>query len=402
FSGWRKSGLINTILIWIFSIILVALLFTSAFRLGSGWPSVVGTTVYFTGHCPTASRTNIILHIALNAIATLVLASSNFFMQVLCSPTRENIDKAHSRAHCLEIGVQSVKNLRFISVSKLVLWLLLGASSVPLHLFFNGVITESKASTNFALIVASESLRNGGPHSFPGAGPDGANMDLYWDNFFLNDMSSFLIGVASNASGWEKIDLKTCLSVYDNPGKPLATHRHVVMITHKEGEVETLGWNASAIREGTYDPFGEPLNTTLNSLWTVELFERTDQSVGARHNRQNEETPQYFESWDESNWVRHRIQLEPDSGIITPARALFRPSQPRLQVDYCLSEPFVVPCQAQVQNDAFLMVCIFCLVKAVVCLTALTRFRRHNPLITPGDAVGSFVTIPDPITENMC
>jgi len=158
FTGWRKSGLINTVLIWTLTLILTALLFASAFALGKGWSSFLDNTTVPTDNCVEASRTNLILHVVLNAIATLALASSNFFMQVLCAPSREGVDAAHRKGRSLEIGVQSVKNLRHLSWSKIFAWLLLGATSVPLHLFVNACVAESRASTSFQLIVAADAF----------------------------------------------------------------------------------------------------------------------------------------------------------------------------------------------------------------------------------------------------
>lgn len=403
-SGWRNAGVINTTLICALSIILITLLFISAFRLGSGWPSIFDSVLYFSGYCPTANRKNIIFHLGLNALATLVLASSNFFMQILCSPTREDIDKAHRRARFLEIGVQSVRNLPFIPVPKLLFWLLLCASSVPLHLFFNGVVTESRASTNFLLIIASDSFLGGGNWSYPATADDYFHQ-LNTDVPFGLRTTDFLSEVAFNSSTWEKRNLSSCLSVYDDPRKALITYRHVVMIAHDEGDAETTGWNASEIRVDSHqwknsDVIWPP--HSLNPLWSIELFERTDQSVGERHKERSARGAEDFEIWDSWNWVHNRTRLDPDTSLITPDPLRIKDGQPRLKVEYCLMEPFIAPCEVQVQNAALLFVCIFCLVKSLICIVTLTSFWRQEPLVTPGDAIASFIKEPDRNTENMC
>jgi len=76
------------------------------------------------------------------------------------------------------------------------------------------------------------------------------------------------------------------------------------------------------------------------------------------------------------------------------------PSQ--LQAEYCLVEPWVAPCELDVQNTTLLIVSIFCLVKAVVCLISIMLLRHEDPLITPGDAIESFISSPDPHTDKMC
>ncbi|KAH7116600.1 hypothetical protein B0J13DRAFT_630231 [Dactylonectria estremocensis] len=344
-----------------------------------------------------------ILHVGLNAIAALALASSNLFMQLLCSPTRANVDEAHRRGHSLEIGVQSIKNLWFLSAPKIVLWLMLGASSVPLHLFFNASVTESKASTDFQVIIASESFLNGVPFSAPGAGAARYRllpMDLLNYNEFLDE-------IAANATEWKKMDLQKCLSIYDSLGKSLSAYRQLVMVAYNEGEAKTKGWNTTAMIDFEWSDFddastGTGLLNETNSIWLVKSFERTDESVGKRHNNQAQMDPEDFAEHDKNDWVHYRIGLDSDTGFITPDKSFFSLSVPRLEVDYCLSEPFVAPCEVLVQNNTLLVVCIFCLAKSVFCLASIIRFRRYNPLITPGDAVESFITRPDPTTKNIC
>jgi hypothetical protein len=76
------------------------------------------------------------LHLAINILSTIILAGSNYTMQCLSAPTRSEIDAAHSPKHAvhLDVGILSIRNLNYISVRRTFLWLLLGLSSLPLHL----------------------------------------------------------------------------------------------------------------------------------------------------------------------------------------------------------------------------------------------------------------------------
>jgi hypothetical protein len=73
-----------------------------------------------------------------------------------------------------------------MSWPKIIAWGLLGASSVPLHLFVNACVTEARASTNFQLIVAADKfLDTRSPsYSTPGVGglvdPDSQFGGLYY------------------------------------------------------------------------------------------------------------------------------------------------------------------------------------------------------------------------------
>lgn len=86
--------------------------------------------------CAEIKRLNTGLHVLINILGTILLSGSNYCMQCLSAPTREEIDKAHGnvKRRWLDIGVPSIRNVRYIKVRRMILWLLLGLSSVPLHL----------------------------------------------------------------------------------------------------------------------------------------------------------------------------------------------------------------------------------------------------------------------------
>jgi hypothetical protein len=73
-------------------------------------------------------------HVLINVLSTILLTSSNYTMQILCAPTRDDINRAHARGKWLEIGIMSVHNLRHIGGKRVVIWSLLAFSSAPLHL----------------------------------------------------------------------------------------------------------------------------------------------------------------------------------------------------------------------------------------------------------------------------
>ena len=93
-----------------------------------------GQQILYEGNCDSASRLNTVLHLLVNALSTIILSSSNYCMQCLSAPTRQELDKAHHNGKWLHIGIQSTRNLRSISKRRLALWLLLGLSSLPIHL----------------------------------------------------------------------------------------------------------------------------------------------------------------------------------------------------------------------------------------------------------------------------
>lgn len=93
------------------------------------------STIY-RGDCRKVTVATSVLHAAINLLSTVLLATSSKSMQVLAAPTRDEVDKAHSRFVWLDIGVPSMRNVRYISKSRVFMWWLLGFSSLPLHFLY--------------------------------------------------------------------------------------------------------------------------------------------------------------------------------------------------------------------------------------------------------------------------
>lgn len=98
------------------------------------WNTQSKSGVLFEGDCDRARKINSGLHLLINALSTVLLSSSNYCMQCLSAPTRNDIDIAHARGKWLDIGVLSIRNLRRIAKKRVMIWSLLGLSSLPLHL----------------------------------------------------------------------------------------------------------------------------------------------------------------------------------------------------------------------------------------------------------------------------
>lgn len=71
------------------------------------------------GKCSTTtSSLNIMLHMAINILSSLILGAGNYCKQLLVAPSRSQVDHARSKGVFLEIGVPSLINLRNISLQK--------------------------------------------------------------------------------------------------------------------------------------------------------------------------------------------------------------------------------------------------------------------------------------------
>ena len=150
------------------------------------------------GDCNSTSRLGFWLHLIINGLSTLLLGASNYSMQCLSSPTRSEIDRAHRNCTWLDIGIPSVKNLRRISWSRIVLWWALAISSIPLHLFWNSAVLSTLYSREYYVLVA--------PAGFPTGPPFGASDSPEYNNTYQQ--------LANNASMLERLEPRTCLEAY--------------------------------------------------------------------------------------------------------------------------------------------------------------------------------------------
>jgi len=127
-NGWKFAAL--HFAAWAFIVFLINLSVT--IWASAAYPKTGGDLSE--GDCGRIKDLNRWLHILINALSALLLSGSNYCMQCLSAPTRVDIDKAHKARRWLDVGIPSIRNLRHIDRHRLVLWLLLGLSSIPLHL----------------------------------------------------------------------------------------------------------------------------------------------------------------------------------------------------------------------------------------------------------------------------
>jgi hypothetical protein len=92
-----------------------------------------GIAILYEGNCSVTARWTTGSHLLINIVSSILLGASNYCMQRLVAPSREEIDKAHRKRKWLDIGVPSVRNLTSISKTRLALCALLALSSIPLH-----------------------------------------------------------------------------------------------------------------------------------------------------------------------------------------------------------------------------------------------------------------------------
>ncbi|GAD97804.1 predicted protein [Paecilomyces variotii No. 5] len=115
--------------------------------------------VLYQGKCSETKGWASGIHLVINVLSTLVLGASNYCMQCLGSPSREDVDRAHAQRTWLDIGTPSIGNFNFVGRRRFVLWSALLLTSLPIHLmwvllFVVAEETDNKISYNSAVFSA--------------------------------------------------------------------------------------------------------------------------------------------------------------------------------------------------------------------------------------------------------
>lgn len=466
-TGWRRTGAWNVLAASTAGIVVFCCLLVSTSQPNS---SLRSDTVLFHGSCDYSRYLNIGLHLLINLVSSAVLASSNYFMQILNAPSRHEIDKAHQNFTSLEIGIPSLKNLSYLSKSKRFCWALVLITSLPIHLFFNSSIYETSfVGSTWQLTMAAETFLHGSPFFPPGASlaPAGRSSPIhynltaksqtdwcitegstpcyrnyalenywgaygepialsdYWDNSSsirqrLSHISKTAIE-GEQANVWKRLSGKECRQEYSS-AKPRERYGDVVVIV-KTGR-STAGWTRSEVYN---DPENRlpgwtthvPRNQT-NSLWystqcryqrglTDKLSEAyTSNSFG---NASCSGALGYYwytyegpldgnEAYNQEEWS---ILFKNVTG---PAEAIeeslgYNESLSSLSVEYCLAD--LAPsreCKVIVANSLILVALLSIFFKVIIC-AAVLGILPDESLVTPGDALNSFLSKPDPETQGL-
>ncbi|KAJ4393426.1 hypothetical protein N0V93_002636 [Gnomoniopsis smithogilvyi] len=442
--GWRRTGAVNVLIIFSCWILLFVCLLVNVFLSPSR--SVSEGRIVFDGDCGQANRLGLLLHLMINIFSTGLLASSNFFMQVLSAPSRGEIDRAHRSLLALEIGVPSIKNFIFLSPFKKAVWIGLFLSSVPIHLLFNSAVYETNFDgSNWNLTIATEAFVTGEAQYFgPGASLANSGSALpsfaeqyfsgygnyiplsdYWDDSSPGAINRSITSTASDAESWTNLTIEECYSEY-RFCQPKKRYRDVVVVVASEDP----GWKRAdmfAFNEtnteltdmwNTWDA-NIPPNTT-NSLWfSAQCInsryadsvnsDQCDANVGQCAGALGDPDATAWtntsslpgSSWAipfNDAWMRLSTIYGPDVNF--PEYG-YNESFNNLNVAYCLAEPApVYKCKVGVSN-ALLLVVVLCTLTKVALGTLVVLKLPDSSLVTLGDALESFISRPDPRTAGL-
>lgn len=210
----------------------------------------------YQGDCSLVGRYNILVHLGINVVSTLLLSSSNYCAQLLVAPTRSEVDTAHEKGDWLDIGVPSLRNLwkKRISRRRKAAWTLLVVSSVLLHLVWNSAFFAATPYSSYRIaVVTSDYLADAGPW------PTQNNQTLH---MFRNTESLFYLNKTE------------CIERYVSftPGQMdvLVVAANVTMEDH----ASLAGGNTSSSLLYDYNNFDVRINWIYAQSWLCSAFAR--------------------------------------------------------------------------------------------------------------------------------
>ncbi|KAL4892330.1 hypothetical protein BDV59DRAFT_193836 [Aspergillus ambiguus] len=117
----------------------------------------------YRGSCSVTNRWTSGMHLVINILSTALLAASNYSMQCLSAPSREDIDAAHLRRSWLDVGTFSTRNLWAMNAKRKFIWGILFISSVPIHMMYNSAVFSSITTRDYSVIVIPDDLGENEP-----------------------------------------------------------------------------------------------------------------------------------------------------------------------------------------------------------------------------------------------
>lgn len=271
----------------------------------------------------------------------------------------------------MDIGVPSVRNLWRISASRLIMWCLLAASSIPLHLMYNSAVFSTLSAREYSVFTVTKDFPTGAPynlsHAIAMATPD---YDVYFPN--VNETEYYAPAIVAarslrrNLTQLQRLENKACVEEYSKD--VVSMRSDVLLITSDKN-------NTNAVLE--YWPivspyFAEPY--AYQAPWPCDYpydFQTYDYQIS------NFTCDVKKKAVEASTWHMNK-----------------RP------ILYCLSQPVEEQCRLQfsVHIMAIVIVCNF--VKLIV--MGYIAWQRPLNLVTVGDAIASFLDKPDQTTKGNC
>ncbi|KAL4785975.1 hypothetical protein BJX76DRAFT_355568 [Aspergillus varians] len=451
---WIKGVTICT---WILTTVLTLNILLTATATGIAYSKsdsntkTISFAPLHTGTCSAAKHWTTGLHLVINILSTVLLGASNYCLQCLASPSRDQVDEAHGKRVWVRIGMPNVWDLLVRQRGRRAVlgWILVG-TSVPVHLIYNSAIFFSFGPTKYAVVVAQ------GPVGPVGGNNMSSDFETCFERVVGMDMDAFDADVGrgdlemlSNeecidtfaqdyVSGQRMVVLVTDEAmpesepvVFMGSGNSVAggfnskgsstfdwmcggdyqctKDRAREMVDGEDWEIQPLRWSIPSVRLQVPTDTENGFDNISGALYVGAGSEVPDTPDTRRLSEilqgYPDEDEVQAELDDASNWEDASFPGNVTVYGHTPMCGIRQHVPFKLPrtypVQHCLTVPVEETCQL-VFSPVIALIVIACNVVKLICTIVTARDGREDVFLTTGDAIASFLARPDPTTEGSC
>ncbi|KAL4748930.1 hypothetical protein BDW72DRAFT_195371 [Aspergillus terricola var. indicus] len=358
--GWKATLYLGSATSFTVLILNLAMVCWASFR-----HSDLDQSVLYSGNCDRAKELGTCVHLLINVLSTFLLSASNFGMQCLSAPTRKDIDRAHANNKWLDIGVHSIRNLWRIPRFRMLLWLSLVLTSVPLHLFYNSTVYSTISSNAYDVYLGNSSFASLTP-------ADVANVSNTWNQTLHLPSAPRLVRMAAEL---ERLTPDDCISAYQTTF--LSKYASVVLISDAfNGSTNVLATDTA-------------IDTAIIYVDTASV-PRAQEYTGT--------VPYQWICQDELDKPHDDYNC---ANLVGSVKSRDEWTVYGYKIDYCLAERTAEKCTLEYSLPlAIVVICVNFVKALLICLAP--SLLGDRPLLTIGDGIGSFLRWPDETTEGNC
>ncbi|KAI1338474.1 hypothetical protein F5Y15DRAFT_129872 [Xylariaceae sp. FL0016] len=343
-------------------------------------------STFYEGNCSTSKSLSVITHLILNILATVLLSASNYCTQILVSPTRNEIDKAHSKNRWLRIGVPNFQNLAYLHWFRSVLCVLLVVSSLPLHLLWNSAIVQTISSNDYFIGGVTEDFATGsnaflGEEQVIGGWFQGSRSDF--DEIWLPAVRSPQVA---------NLTTRQCIEAF---GKPLVeAYGNVAVVFDTQNSTNALLFAGTHITGADQD---DPSTTGVGDHWVCGL--PSPKSPSCQTGDTADDNSTYWTPLSRAaQWPTLASSNPYLNGIASS----------NVSVKYCLAEVRESSCRiATAPTILYVVVAanavkLFCFLCTWIIVHHKATYEGEERIVTNGDMIASYLRMPDSRFSGRC
>ncbi|CAF9906733.1 MAG: hypothetical protein GOMPHAMPRED_004900 [Gomphillus americanus] len=302
-----------------------------------------------------------------NTLSTIIILTSDFFRLNLLSPTTWDIDSYPSGM--MVVGWQSLGNFMAVRWWKKILYIILGLTSLPIHLLYSSMIIEVESAFDAYEVVVSADFFHGKPFNISALNVtefrDQPRAPITYGTEFpsawpaIQNLQTTLEAVQRNTTNWNNLTEADCRSTYGDQ-------------VYKD--FRTLPLAIGALPGQNIDGYSNKFMAPCPSAWlestpgsfipdtTPYISETVQDTKGCFKNNTFFESQEcldqdaFGKNYDMCYWYAPKISNPPQDAALNDG---WDPSK-AVGLSYCLSEPLSLGLERRiiVGRVAFIILCV--------------------------------------------